>query len=225
MEQTSPNRTSTPSLEDTCLLTEVFAKLHLHPLVGIKMFVKNAILPDHRLDTMSLPFLGDKIKIYRMGSNTNFVGWRVSKDMAKSIEKSFHRLPEAVKQTAIDKSDEIFNLEKDSKDCTDLQLSRMLLGLYEHNSIPFEATISDYCSIKAGEDQRLRVSLSHLTDPSSTKVYADHTHVLIKGNERIGFFARLPIGTKLKFRATVHSYQNNNQVKYGIHDLRDICIV
>lgn len=210
---------------NTRLLLDVFKTLEIHPLVGLKMFVKNPPIDEAELDLCDIPFRGHKVKIYRMGSNSNVSIWRVSEDMAILIMSSFHSLSTSMRKAIRTKSQQIYEFEKSTRENSELQLSRLLLGLYENQTVRIRASISDYCKITSFSDVRLRVSFQDLTDPDTAAVYADHTHVLLK-QPQTQLFSRLPIGTQVEFQATVHSYGNNpSEKKYGIHNLQNIRVL
>jgi hypothetical protein len=213
------------TLKNSKLLTDIFKELKLHPLVGIKLFVKNATINDIRLDTLDIPFYGHSIRIFRMGNSSNFTEWRISDDMATEMIRTFKRCVPEVRHYVLDKSNELFALEQETKDNIDLQIKRMLLSMYENQTVTITARISDYCDISKDEDAiKLRVSLSELKDPETNSVYADHTHVLVRESQ-IGLFAKLPIGTRLEFQATVHSYKSKDSTKFGIHNLQNIKVL
>lgn len=211
--------------QETRLLMDVFKSLEIHPLVGLKMFVKNAPIDEAELDLCDIPFRGHKVKVYRMGNNSNVAIWWVSEDMAMLIISSFYSLSTSVRKLIKEKSDQIYKFEKSTRENTELQLSRLLLGLYENQTVRIRASISDYCKITSFRDVRLRVSFQDLTDPDTEAVYADHTHVLLK-QPQTQLFSRLPIGTQIEFQATVHSYGNTtSEKKYGIHNLQNIRVL
>ncbi len=218
--------TSMPVNEPTTrLLLDVFKTLEIHPLVGLKMFVKNAPIDEAELDLCDIPFRGHKVKVYRMGSNANVTIWRVSEEMANLIMSSFYALSTSTRKAIKKKSEQIYEFERATRENPELQLSRLLLGLYENQTVRIRASISDYCKITSFRDVRLRVSFQDLTDPETSAVYADHTHVLLR-QPQTQLFSRLPIGTQIEFQATVHSYGNTpSEKKYGIHNLQNIRVL
>jgi len=211
--------------QNTVLLLDVFKSLDIHPILGLKLFVKNAPIDEAALDLRDVPFCGHKIKVYRMRNNANIHIWRVSDDMALLIKQSFYNLSGSTRNIIKTKSLQFYELEKSTRDDVEMQISRLLLGLYENQTVKIRASISDYCKIESCRNPRLRVSLKDLHNPETDAVYADHTHVLLKESQ-IDIFSRLPIGTTLEFQATVHSYGHMTpDKKYGIHNLQDIRIL
>lgn len=210
---------------NTVLLLDVFESLDIHPILGLKLFVKNAPVDEATLDLYDIPFCGHKIKIYRMGNNANVHIWRVAENMASLIKQSYRALSTNTKNVIKEKSAQFYELERSTREDVDMQISRLLLGLYENQTVKIRASISDYCKVNSCRNPRLRVSFKDLHNPDTSAVYADHTHVLLKENQ-IDIFSRLPIGTTLEFQATVHSYGHMTiDKKYGIHNLQNIKIL
>lgn len=211
--------------QKTVLLLDIFKSLDIHPILGLKLFVKNAPIDETALDLHDIPFCGHKVKIYRMRNNANVNIWRVSEDMAVLIKQSFYNLSVSIRNIIKTKSLHFYELEKSTREDVDMQISRLLLGLYENQTVKIRASISDYCKIDSCRNPRLRVSLKDLRNPDTSAVYADHTHVLLK-EQQIDIFSSLPIGTTLEFQATVHSYGHMTpDKKYGIHNLQDIRVL
>ena len=207
---------------DTKLLVDVFREINIHPFVGLKLFVKNPPIDEATLDLRDIPFRGHRVKVYRMGSNSKVNIWRVSEDMASLITQTYHSLSASVRRLVHEKSDHFYHLEKSTKNDHAMQISRLLLGLYENQTVRVKATISDYYKIQLDHDTRVRVSFQNLTCPDTEAVYADHTHVLLR-EPQITSFTNLPIGTSVEFQATVHSYYHRNaEKKYGLHDLQNV---
>lgn len=217
---------SLPIPEASTPLLPLFRDMGIHPMIGLKMFVKNVELDEDRFNLRDVPFMGHAVKIYRMGSNNNITSWRISPEMKLRVHSIFRRLNSATKKWLRTKTAELYSLEEASATDTDMQLSRFLLGMHDKQTVRIRAMISDYCMIQCEHASRLRVSFRNLQDPSTDAVYADHTHVLLR-DEQVGFFMKLPVGTCLEFDATVHSYnaEDTDMKKYGIHNLQQVQVV
>lgn len=213
-------------LKSTQLLIDVFDSLNIHHIVGIKMFVKNVPIDEHKCQVDEIPFYGDDLKIYRMNNLMNFKKWRISNNMADKLVKTFNRLLPDIRYMVLEKSETLKKLEKASINSPLLQNKRILLGLYENNVVTLNAIISDYRVLSLDKDNtKLKVSLKDLRNPETGAIYADHTHVLIR-DHMVRTISKLPIGTKLEFNAVVHSYSgHNNGTKYGIHNIHELKVL
>jgi len=218
--------TSEEFLKSTQLLIDVFDSLNIHHVVGIKLFVKNAPINEHKCQVDEIPFYGDDLKIYRMNSLINFKKWRISNLMADRLVNIFNRLLPDIRHMVLEKSETLKKLEQASISNPVLQSKRILLGLYENNVVTLNAVISDYRVLSVANDsKKLKVSLKELKNPKTGAVYADHTHVLIR-DHMIGVISKLPIGATLEFNAVVHSYDGYaDDKKYGIHNIHDLKVI
>ena len=127
--------------ENTVLLVDVLTKLGLHPLVGLKLFIKDFDGGIDNEKVLDIPFYGHDIKIYRMGYKTNFNTWRLTKCYEKKINTIFSRLIPEVKQYVLSRSKELEKEESESVHNTDMHMSRQILSYYNRKTIKIRATL------------------------------------------------------------------------------------
>lgn len=211
--------------QETLLLTDVIKILNLHPFVVLKMFVYDPPIDESMFDYSKLRFIGDSVKIYRNGSNSDINAWRVSFETANLILRKFFRSSKGTRRIAEEKSKTLFDIEESTKNNVIMQTSRFLLKMYEYHTINICANISKFSIIETLKNAEIHkkfcVTFQNLRNPKTEAVYADHTHVTLN-DELKKLFLNFKIGTSLEFQANVYQYLHNNEKKYGIRNLRNV---
>lgn len=213
-------------LKKTCNLYEVFKKLDLHPVVGLVVFVKNAINGSTFNELKQLPFHGHDIKVYRMRT-LDPRQWRVGYNMREKLIHTFLTLSQQDKEH-IKKVNTLVRQVEQAGSVPAIQRKRILLGLYNHMTLELTGIVHQFRSVITVDGKKLlRVTLLDVSDAYTGQIYSDHNHIVVPDEVIVKQFKKMKFGCTIQFFATVHDYINKDtgKLQYGLHTIKDVRVI
>jgi hypothetical protein len=200
-------------------LKEIGEKLSLHPLVCGKLFIDKNVFQNHPLYTL-IPYVGHDFELIEADGPCE--QWKLNIPEDIDLIRYMTKLETKELVNTYHISEKIREIEHKSHEKSEIAEGRTLLAFRVDQEQDFTARIQSY---KVHSPYSIRVIIDDVRSYPDGCFCAHHSHLMVSHETKLTL-AQTPIGTKLKFRATIHRYRDKNgNIKFGLHHLQNLEIL